>query len=110
VDKSGAAEAKQYDLPGSATITICNQDPDPPGKVEVTPDGGRIEFDNQDDKEYRLRLWRTDSDSSKGIDILLSPGDSVTVVIKKNDEFLYSVVNISGDEAANGHGGGPIRN
>lgn len=97
-------------LPESAVITIHDQEPDPSGEVEVTPYGGRIHFQNADDKEYRLRFWKTGTDVNSGIDILLPAGERVTVVINKDDVFSYSFRDIGDSKVASGKGGGPIRN
>lgn len=113
---TGAAKAKQATLPRSATVTISKQKPSPSGEVEVAPGLGRIQFKNKDDREYRLRFQKTETDA--GIDILLPAGGTVTVVIKKDDEWHYSVIDIKGGEAnpfIKGPGadpfiGGPIRN
>jgi hypothetical protein len=104
---TGAAEAKH--LPESATITIRNQAPDPSGIVEVTPKGGRVHFENQDDKEYRLRLYKPKTKALEGIDILLPARGRATVIIKRHDAFLYIVMDPI-DEVATGKGGGPITN
>ena len=100
---------KQSPLPESATIKIYDQVPDPCGEVEVTPKGGRVHFENQDAKEYRLRLYKPGTDPLKGIDILLPANGRVTVIIKRYDEYQYSVVDVI-DEISSGKGGGPIRN
>jgi len=110
VDTTGAAEAKHSTLPQSVTITINEQKPYPSGTVEVAPDVGRVHFANKDKKEYRLRLWKPKTEPNAGIDILLPAGGLVTVVIKKNDEYEYSVIQFDGGNAATGNGGGPIRN
>jgi len=110
VDTTGTAEAKHSTLPEFATITINEQKPYPPGTVEVAPDVGRVHFENKDKKEYRLRLWKPKTEPNAGIDILLPAGGRVTVVIKKLDEYEYSVIQIDGGGAATGNGGGPIRN
>jgi hypothetical protein len=110
VANTGAAKAKEKALPRSATITIRDQKPKPPGEVEVTPHGGRIHFQNQDRKEYRLRFWKVGTESEDGIDMLLLAKSRLTVVIKKGDEFHFSVMPILGGHALNGVGGGPIRN
>jgi len=106
---TAAAKAKQTALPKSATITIRDQHPNPSGEVEVTPDGGKVHFDNKDKKEYRIRLWKPKTEPSSGIDILLPAAGRVTVAIKKNDVFEYSVVHLSGN-VETGQGGGPIKN
>jgi hypothetical protein len=96
-------------LPESATITIRDGKPHPDDAVEVTPKGGRIHFENRDDREYRLRLYKPNTKALEGIDILLPAKGTVTVVIKKLDIFMYAVVDLI-DELASGRGGGPIQN
>jgi hypothetical protein len=110
VATTGAAKAKQTTLPRSATITIREKHPSPSGEVEVTPDGGRVHFENKDKQEYRLRLWKPKTEPNAGIDILLLAGARVTIVIKKRDEYYYSVIHIDGGDAASGNGGGPVKN
>lgn len=108
---TAAKKARQSALPKSATIIIHHGQPDPCGEVEVTPDNGRIIFENKDKKEYRLRIWRLKTDSaSEGLDLLLPASGRLTVLIRKNDEFAYSVKPVEATEAMNGAGGGPIRN
>jgi len=106
---TAARKAKQT-LPKSATITIQDQEPSPDGVVEVSPDGGRVHFENKDKCDYRLRFWRPKTDPNQGLDLFLPAGGRATVLIKKNDEFDYSVMGIDVDKVANGHGGGPIKN
>ena len=89
-----SAGKKRISLPKSATITISQGKPDPPNKVEVTPDAGRIHFKNNDKADYRLRLWRRGTNPNKGIDILLPAGGRTTVIIRSNDVFNYDVLSI----------------
>jgi hypothetical protein len=110
VATTGAARAKETTLPRSATITIRNQAPKPAGKVEVAPWTGKVRFANKDEKGYRLRFWKPDTKPLSGIDILLPAKGSVTVMIKKGDEFHFGVFHVKGDEASSGRGGGPIVN
>jgi len=107
---SAAKETTESSLPKSATITIKNQYPEPCGELEVTPDGGRIIFENKDEQEYRVRFWKPKTDSAAGLDILLPAQGTFTVVIKKNDEFEYSVMDLGDEQALSGNGGGPIKN
>lgn len=104
-------------LPLSATITIKDQKPDDRGMKEVTPDGGRIIFDNKDQKDYRLRLRSTATQSS--IDLLLPAKGQTIVLINKDDEFMYDILNVALSASATasgstvamaGTGGGPIKN
>ena len=107
---TGTARAKETPLPRSATIIIRGQEPKPRGEVEVAPEVGKIHFENKDKKEYRLRLWKPKTDPNAGIDILLPAGGSITLVMKKRDEYFYSVLGIDGGDTHNGEGGGPIKN
>lgn len=107
---TGTTKAEESTLPESATITIHEQQPDPSGEVEVTPYGGRVHFQNQDNQEHRLRFWKKGTDANAGIDILLPAEGRVTVVINKDDEFDYSVMHIDGGIVSSGKGGGPIKN
>jgi hypothetical protein len=108
VATTGAARAKEKELPRSATIKIHNQAPKPQGEVEVTPENGRIHFKNLDKKSYRLRFLNEKTDSNAGIDMLLPASGTVTVLIKRHDAFRYIVFHVG--TALNGVGGGPIRN
>jgi hypothetical protein len=113
---TGAAKAKTVTLPRSATITIRKQRPNPNGEVEVEPGLGRIHFKNKDDREYRLRFQKNETDA--GIDIVIPAHGTVTVAIKKEDQFHFSVVDIKGGEPnpfvvgpnQDPFIGGPIRN
>jgi hypothetical protein len=103
-------------FPLSATITIHEGKPSPPETVEVRPDVGQIHFKNEDDRDYRLRFKSSDEDfdnyDDPGIDILLPAGSTFTVVIKKDDEFYYKVLDVKGGDV-NGDRErpfGPIRN
>jgi hypothetical protein len=110
---TAVAKAKVKSLPKSAIIKIKDQKPTPPGEVEVMPDVGRVHFKNEDGKEYRIRLWRvgpdSNSDSNIGIELVLPPNGTISIVIRKDDEFNYLVMSKAGI-AETGHGGGPIKN
>jgi hypothetical protein len=103
-----ATKAELNSLPRSATITVRTQEPYPPGEVEVTPDGGRVYFENKDTEDYRVRFWRVKTDPDLGIDILLPAAGNFAVVIKPNDEFEYSVMHINSLDKVSTNG--PIRN
>ena len=112
---TAAIETKEtvLPLPLFRTITITDQCPDPQGRVEVTPEAGRIVFKNMDPLEYRIRLYEpgTDPDAGGGIDLLLPANGLLSVIIKKDDEFNYSVMPTNSVLAAStGKGGGPITN
>ena len=107
---TGTTKAEESSLPRSATITIREQEPCPSDTVEVTPHGGRVHFENEDEQEYRIRFWKPKTDANAGIDILLPARGRVTLVIKRNDEFQYSVMKIDNENAMSGKGGGPVVN
>jgi len=106
------AAIETTEFPLFRTITITNQYPSPNGRVEVTPEAGRIIFQNNDPLEYRIRLYKgTDPDTPGSIDLLLPANGLLSVIIKKNDEFNYSVMPTNSVLAAStGKGGGPITN
>ena len=105
---TGTTEAKEAALPQWRTITISQRQPDPPGTVEVSPKAGRVLFQNQDPVEYRIRLWKLGTDPNLGIDILLPATGNVIVVIKQDDEFSYSVMDVSSLDRTSTNG--PIKN
>jgi len=102
------AVTKQLDLPKSATILISKGKAEPCGEVEVTPNGGRIYFVNQEDQPYRIRFYRPNTDPLAGFDVLLPAPGFLTIVIKENDEFMYEILSVQ--DARSGGGGGPIKN
>jgi hypothetical protein len=107
---SAAERAKYSALPKAASVIIQDQQPIPSGEVEVTPDGGRIIFLNEDNCDYRLRLFKPETESAAGLDVLLSANGRTTVLIKEDDVFMYKILNLDGSEALSGSGGGPIKN
>jgi hypothetical protein len=107
---SAAERAKNSALPKAASIIIQDQNPIPRGEVEVTPDGGRIIFLNEDNCDYRLRLFKPETEPAAGIDVLLPANGRMTVLIKEDDEFLYKILHLDGTVAMSGAGGGPIKN
>ena len=108
---TAAIETKERALPLFKTITIINQDPSPNDRVEVTPDAGRVIFENKDPLEYRIRLYKPGTDPDvDGIDLLLPANGLLSVIIRRNDEFNYSVMSTNSVLAATGKGGGPITN
>jgi len=106
---SAAKDAKTEGLPKSATITVEAGRPCPEGWVEVSPDDGQVIFENKDRSDYRLRFWKPGSEPKSGIDILLPAGGNTTVLIKLYDEFLYGLLNRTGDIVAAGGPNG-VRN
>ena len=96
-------------LPHSAKIRIVKGESHPYGEVEVAPDFGRVHFQNEDDREYLLQFWRPDLGEKTAIDVVLRSLETITIAIKKDDEFLYNIVSLGGDRVATGPGG-PIRN
>lgn len=115
---TGTSEAKEPlekemidTLPQFAVVAIRNQALYPDGKVEVTPNAGRIVFRNEDPIEYRIRFYKPDTDpNADGIDLLLPAGGSLSLIIRKDDAFMYSVMNINSENAMTGKGGGPGQN
>jgi hypothetical protein len=107
---SATTEAKA--LPQFSTITITDQTPEPHGKVEVTPNAGRILFQNNDPVEYRIRFYKPDADPNAGgsIDLLLPAKGFLTLLIRKDDAFSYSVMAPHSENAMTGKGGGPATN
>jgi hypothetical protein len=99
-------------VPKFATIFVENQQPDPPGKVEVTP-GGRIIFLNQDKYDYCVRFFKPGTNPASGFGGLLPANGSYTVLIDPGDEYMYEISNAvlaSVDSVRTGAGGGPIKN
>jgi hypothetical protein len=107
---SAAERAKYSALPKAASVIIEGQQPIPGGEVEVTPDGGRVIFLNEDNFDYRLRLFKPETEPAAGIDVLVPAKGRMTVLIKENDEFMYKILNLDGSEVTTGGGGGPIKN
>lgn len=106
--KKKSAGKKRTDLPPSATIKISKKYPYPDDEVDVSPDAGMVHFQSTDPTDYRLRLWRTGTDPSEGIDILLRAGKTVTVVIRLDDEFYYDILGVRKVLAKAAYG--PIKN
>lgn len=97
-------------LPQFEKISVADSLPHPKGEVEVAPGVGRIAFQNEDNKEYRIRFWSKDGGEKSAIDIVLRALETITVAIKQDDEFLYYVVDQDGRETTMDAPGGPIRN
>lgn len=108
---TGTEKAQESSLPKTETITIRDQQPNTMDRVEVTPNGGRIHFQNEDQEDYAIRFWNTGMEETSGIDIVLPAGGSITVSIKQDDEFGYNVICFDeGEKVSTGKGGGPIGN
>jgi hypothetical protein len=107
---TATTEAKEMSLPQWAKITIREQTPQPPGKVEVTPRAGRILFQNEDPVEYRIRFWKLNEDANQGIDLLVPALGHITLIIKREDAFNYSVMHTDSESVMTGKGGGPATN
>src|SRR5262245_16005463 len=97
--KKALEEVEQ--LPQFAVIEIRLQSPNPPGRVEVTPNSGRIVFQNHDPIEYRLRFFPPgfyeipgQDPNRGGIDLLVPANGSLTLIIKKDEAFSYSIMNL----------------
>jgi hypothetical protein len=97
-------------LPKSRVIEIIDGNPVPPDRVEVSPDGGRIYFENRDPVEYRLRFGDDEEVRDWNIDVLLPAHGSVVIPIKLDDEFLYAVIPIDQTRVTDRMFRGPIRN
>jgi hypothetical protein len=106
---SAAERAKYSALPKAASVIIQDREPVFDGEVEVTPDGGRIIFLNEDSRDYRLRLFKPNTEPATGIDLLLPANGRTTVLIKEDDEFMYQLMNLDGSEQMPG-ARGPIKN
>lgn len=96
-------------LPQFEKILVSDSSAHPKGEVEVAPGVGRIAFQNEDNKEYRIRFWSKDAGEKTAIDIVLRALETITVAIKQDDEFLYYVVAEDGHKKMDAPGG-PIRN
>lgn len=107
---SAAERAQSSALPKAASVIIQDRQPVCDGEVEVTPDGGRIIFLNEDQCDYRLRLFKPKTDPAAGIDLLLPANGRATVLIKKDDEFMYQLLNLDGSEQLTEGARGPIKN
>jgi len=119
---TGTTEAKDPrklepgSLPQFAVIKVQNQIPDPRGVVEVTPSSGQIVFQNLDPIPYRVRFFKenlydggTDPNTG-GIDLLLPANGSLSLIIKQDESFSYSIMNMQSTNALTGQGGGPGKN
>jgi len=49
------------------------------------------------------------SEPNIGIELVLPPEGTISIVIRKEDEFNYTIMSKTGI-MDNGHGGGPIKN
>jgi len=107
---SAAERVKCSALPKAASVIIQGRQPVFDGEVEVTPDGGRVIFLNEDQCDYRLRLFKPKTDPATGIDLLLPANGRMTVLIKESDEFMYQLLNLDGSEEMSGGARGPIKN
>jgi hypothetical protein len=104
---SSAVKAK-IKFPGkSVNIKIHDQFPDPRGEVLVLA-GGKVNFKNEDGKEYRVLVWRKRTEEKFGIEFVLAGHASVTLAALPDEELHYKVLDKSGTMAT-GHGGGPIK-
>jgi hypothetical protein len=105
-----AAKAKQFSFPVKlATIKIHDQSPSPKDLVVVATKVGKVQFKNADEKEYRIRIWRKDTDEKFGIELVLPHDGTTSFTVQTDQEFHYSVLDKAGDAAAGGRGGGPIK-
>ena len=91
-----------------ATIRIRHQDPNPSGEVVVIAKQGQAEFRNEDDREYRVAIWRKRTHRGLAIEILLPPEQTIAFTAEADEEFYFEVLDRIG-AVATGHGGGPIK-
>ncbi len=91
-----------------ATIHIRNEYPEPAGEVVVMAAQGKVEFANDDDREYRVAVWRKRTHRDLALEMLLPPGQTIAFTSEADEEFHYEVRDRIG-QVATGHGGGPIK-
>jgi hypothetical protein len=89
-------------------IHIHHQNPEPSGEVVVMATIGKAEFVNDDDREYRIAVWRKRTHRDLALEMLLPPGQSIAFTSEADEEFHYEVRDRIG-QVATGHGGGPIK-
>ncbi|MBV9887250.1 MAG: hypothetical protein JO119_11945 [Acidobacteria bacterium] len=90
------------------TIHIHHRHPEPSGEVVVIAGIGQAEFKNEDDREYRVAVWRKRTHRELAIEMLLPPKQTIAFTSEANEEFHYEVQDRIG-QVATGHGGGPIK-
>jgi hypothetical protein len=104
---SATIEAKERELPQFVVVNVTDQTPHPDGIVEVTPRSGRVSFVNHDPIEYRIRFYQPKTDpNAGGIDLLLPALGSLTQLIRKDQAFSYSIMQVHVEDAMTGKGGG----
>lgn len=91
-----------------AVIRIRNQQPDPAGEVVVAAKEGRVEFKNEDDREYGVAVWRKRTHRDLAIEMLVPAKHTIAFTSAVDEEFHYEVLDRIG-QVATGHGGGPIK-
>jgi hypothetical protein len=91
-----------------AIIHIHDQQPNPSGEVVVAAREGRVEFKNQDDREYGIAVWRNRTHRDLAIEILLPAKHTIAFTSAVDEEFHYEVLDRIG-QVATGRGGGPIK-
>ena len=97
-------------LPEFARIRIRDGVAEPGGEVEVEPDIGRVYFQNEDNRDYRIRFWRAENGEQSGIDVLLRSFETIAIVIKRDDEFQYQIVSSHHRTEMPSGPGGSIKN
>jgi hypothetical protein len=100
--------ASTRDLPQSAKVRICNGAAIPEGELEFAADVRRVHFQNDDEREYRVRFWHPTNEENTAIEVVLRSLETITISLKENDEFVYRIIG-PGIEKFTGPGG-PIRN
>lgn len=111
---TGAAKAKAKTTPAAPPTVIEVTDGDPHKEYSYVKEGGTVQFDNRDNKGYRIRFKAMPEQFSL-IDVLLPAVGSVTLMAdplaKKGDEVKFELIPTNlqhpfkGDIAASGGGG-----
>jgi hypothetical protein len=111
---TGTAKAKAKSTPAAPPTVIEVTDGLPHEEVSHVNVGGTLQFDNRDNKDYRIRLFVQKRSKHPIIDVLLSAVGSVTLMAdpraKKKDECAYELLPTDlqrpvGGNAASGGGG-----
>ncbi len=103
---TGAAKAKQV-FPQTVTVTVADKKCSPWTPLQVTANG-KVQFENKDGRDYRIRVSKTKAAAKTGgVDILLPASGSVTLIMKKNEDAYYTMAEVGNGDVE--IGGGPIR-
>lgn len=112
---TAAAKAKAGSTPAAPPTMIEIKDGLPSMEVAYVNVNGTVQFDNRDNKDYRIRLFSKKSSKHPLINVLLPAVGSVTLMAdpraRKKDECKYALLPTdlqhpaSGGDAASGGGG-----